>query len=314
MKKKKRDFLGVYDFSHEEIYKIFETTEKLKKQVKRNRFKKYLKNKTLGMIFEKTSTRTRVSFEVGMSQLGGNALFLSKNDIQLNKGETIYDTAKVLSRFVDAIMIRTFAHENVVNLAQAADVPVINGLSDLLHPCQAMADFFTVFENKPELKRNPDSMKLTFIGDGNNVANSLFLLSAIIGNTFCIANPKGYGIPKQIQEMGEDLAKKSGAKFIFEENPIKAAKDADVLYTDVWVSMGQEKEKEEKVAIFKDYQINQDTLKEAKTDSIVLHCLPANRGMEITDEVMDGPHSRVFDEAENRMHVQKAILLKLLKK
>lgn len=312
--KGKRDFLSVRDFSLDEIFETFVLAEQLKKSAKKGKFKKYLKNQTLAMIFTKTSTRTRVSFEVGMSQLGGNALYLNKNDIQLNKGESIYDTAKVLSRFVQGIMIRTYAHEDVVNLARAAEVPVINGLTDLLHPCQAMADFFTIFENKPELMRNPSNLKLAYIGDGNNVANSLILLSAMLGSTFAIANPQGYSIPSQIIEMASNIAKKSGAKLIFEENPLKAAKNADALYTDVWVSMGQEAEAEEKVKAFKDYQINRDTLKEAKTDAIVLHCLPANRGMEITDEVMDGPHSRVFDEAENRMHVQKAILLKLMKK
>lgn len=309
---KKKDFVNITDFDISEAFEIFSMAEKLKKNAKKGKMKKYLKNKTLAMIFEKTSTRTRVSFEVGMTQLGGHALFLNKNDIQLNKGETIYDTAKVLSRFVDIIMLRTFAHENVVNLAQAASVPVINGLSDLQHPCQIMADFFTIFEEKPFFKRNPQDLKMTFIGDGNNVANTLFLFSAMLGSTFVIANPKGYDIPGPIREIGEEIAKKTKAKLIFERDPFQAAKNADVLYTDVWVSMGQEGEKEQRIAVFKNYQINEEVLKNAKTDSIVLHCLPANRGMEITDAVMDGPHSRVFDQAENRMHVQKAIMLKLM--
>lgn len=309
----KRDLLSINDFNYDEIEKLFKLTDKLKKEAKKKVFKKYLKNKSLGMIFTKTSTRTRVSFEVGMYQLGGTALFLNKNDIQLNKGETIYDTAKVLSRFLDGIMIRTYAHEDVVNLAQAASIPVINGLTDLIHPCQAFADFYTIYEHKSEIRRFPKKMKLAYIGDGNNVANALILLSAIMGNTFVIANPKGYSIPQQIIEISQELAKKSGAQFIFEQDPLKAAKDADVLYTDVWVSMGQEKESEERIKTFKNYQINAQTIKQAKTDVIVLHCLPANRGMEITDEVIDGPHSVVFDEAENRLHVQKAILVELMK-
>lgn len=310
----KRDFLTVKDFSLKEIFDTFILAEKLKTNAKKGKFKKYLSNQVLAMIFNKTSTRTRVSFEVAMAQLGGKALYLNQNDIQINKGETLYDTAKVLSRMVQGIMIRTFAHEDVVNLARASSVPVINGLTDLLHPCQAMADFFTIFEHKPHFGRHPNLLKLAYIGDGNNVANSLILLSALLGNTFVIANPKGYEIPSQIVEMAKDLSKKSGAQILFEENPLVAAKKADVLYTDVWVSMGQEEEKEARLKAFQGYQINGDMIKEAKTDVMVLHCLPAQRGLEITDEVMDGPHSKVFDEAENRLHVQKAILLKLMQK
>ncbi len=310
----KRDFLTVRDFSLKEIFDTFILAEKLKKNAQKRKFKKYLANQVLAMIFNKTSTRTRVSFEVAMAQLGGKALYLNQNDIQINKGETLYDTAKVLSRMVQGIMIRTFAHEDVVNLARASSVPVINGLTDLLHPCQAMADFFTIFEHKPHFGRHPNLLKLAYIGDGNNVANSLILLSALLGNTFVIANPKGYEIPSQIVEMAKDLSKKSGAQILFEENPLVAAKKADVLYTDVWVSMGQEEEKEARLKAFQGYQINGDMIQEAKTDVMVLHCLPAQRGLEITDEVMDGPHSKVFDEAENRLHVQKAILLKLMQK
>lgn len=310
----KRDFLTVRDFSVKEIFDTFILAEKLKKNAKKGKFKKYLSNQVLAMIFNKSSTRTRVSFEVAMAQLGGKALYLNQSDIQINKGETLYDTAKVLSRMVQGIMIRTFAHEDVVNLARASSVPVINGLTDLLHPCQAMADFFTIFEHKPHFGRHPNLLKFAYIGDGNNVANSLILLSALLGNTFVIANPKGYEIPPQIVEMAKDLSKKSGAQILFEENPLVAAKKADVLYTDVWVSMGQEEEKEARLEAFQDYQINGNMIKEAKTDVMVLHCLPAQRGLEITDEVMDGPHSRVFDEAENRLHIQKAILLKLMQK
>lgn len=310
----KRDFLCVKDFSLDEIYSTFELADKLKKQVQRGKFKKYLKNQSLAMIFAKTSTRTRVSFETAMYQLGGHALFLNKNDIQLGAKESVYDTAKVLSRYVNGIMIRTYEHEEVVNLAKSSDVPVVNGLTDLLHPCQVMADFFTIFENKPFLKRNPKDLKLCYVGDGNNVANSLLLLSSILGNNFTIAHPKGYGLPDQIVDMAIENAKKSGARIVFEEDPIKAAKNADVIYSDVWVSMGQEEEEAKRLEIFKSYQVNDALLKEAKTDCIVLHCLPAKRGYEITDEVMDGPHSKVFDEAENRMHVQKAILIKLMKK
>jgi len=309
---KKRDFLSVTDFTVDEIWKLFEVTHRLKKQARKGVFKKYLKNKIIGMIFSKTSTRTRVSFEVGIRQLGGSAIYLNKNDIQLNKGETIYDTAKVLSRYVNGIVIRTYKHEEVVELARAADVPVINGLTDLLHPCQALGDFFTIFEEKPQFVNNPSNLKITFIGDGNNVASSLLLLSSMFGNQICIATPKGYEIPREIREIAEENARKSGAKIILGNDPRELAKDADVLYTDVWVSMGQEAESEERIKVFKDYRIDTNIIKVAKTDVIVLHCLPANRGMEITDEVMDGPHSRVFDEAENRLHIQKAIMLKLL--
>ena len=307
---KKKDFLSVIDFSLEEIWSVFDQAEKFKKKKKSSNL---LKNKQLAMIFSKSSTRTRVSFEVGMSQLGGKAIFLNKNDIQLKKGESIYDTAKVLSRYVDGIMIRTFDHEDVTHLAGAADIPVINGLTDLLHPCQAMTDFFTIYENKHSLRRHPHEMKISFIGDGNNVASSLALISSIMGVHFTIATPKGYEIPKQIVEIAQSNSEKSGAKISFTNDLKKAAKDADVLYTDVWVSMGQEEEQKRKEEAFKDYQINDELLKEAKTDVIVLHCLPARRGLEITDEIMDGPHSRVFDQAENRLHVQKAILAKLMK-
>ena len=304
MKKlKTKDLISVTDLSVDEIHRIFKLTASLKK-----RNKKYLKDKTLGMIFEKPSTRTRVSFEVGIYQLGGLGLYLSRNDLQIGRGESIKDTALTLSRYLDGIMIRAFSHQMVVELAKYATIPVINGLTDLLHPCQALADFFTIFEYKKRFK----GLKLGYIGDGNNVAHSLVLTSAKLGVDITLSSPEGYFINNEIKETAIDIAKNTGGQIILSTEPSEAAKDADILYTDVWVSMGQESEKEKKNEIFKDYQINNESLKLAKSDVIVMHCLPAHRGEEITDEVMDGAHSVVFDQAENRLHTQKAIMTLLM--
>lgn len=300
---KTKDLLSVTDLEKEEIFKIFALTKILKR--KNN---KLLSGKTLGMIFEKSSTRTRVSFETGMFQLGGHALFLSSNDIQLKRGETVQDTARVLSRYLDGIMIRAYSHDSVVIMAEYSSIPVINGLTDLLHPCQALADFFTISEYKKKL----NNLKLGFIGDGNNMAHSLLLLSSILGTNITIATPGGYSVDKSIEERAKELAGKSSSKIVLTKDPDEAAHDADVLYTDVWVSMGQEQEKDKKVNIFENYKIDSRILDLAKDDAIVMHCLPAHRGEEITDEVIDGEHSVVFDEAENRLHTQKAILALLL--
>ncbi len=299
-----KHLLLIDDLTREDVDLIFKTSFKLKKKP----YKKVLKNKILGMIFEKPSTRTRVSFEVAMIQAGGEALFLSKNDLQLGRGEAVKDTAIVLSRYVDGIMIRAFSHSTVEELARYSSVPVINGLTDLAHPCQALADFFTILEKKNSF----ENLKIAFIGDGNNVANSLVILSSLIGTTIYVASPKGFSIKKDVMVRAKKLMAESGGKVILTTSPEEAAKDADVLYTDVWVSMGQEKETKKRISKFKKYRIDSKILKLAKPDAIVMHCLPARRGEEITDEVMDGPNSVVFDQAENRLHVQKAILSLML--
>lgn len=269
---------------------------------------KPLKDKYLGMIFEKASTRTRVSFEVGMHQLGGTPLYLSSKDLQLNRGEPISDTARVLSRFLDCIMIRAKRHENVEELAHYASIPIISGLTDKEHPCQAFADLLTIKEYKGDFNR-----KLVFIGDGNNVCNSLLLASAYVGMNMTVACPKGYEPDKEIYNLAKEEASKTNATITIEHNIHKAVKDADILYTDVWVSMGDESEQEERERIFKEYQINKELLSEAKPDAIVMHCLPAIRGQEITDDVMTSNQSAIWDQAENRLHAQKAILYYMLK-
>ncbi|MDD6257076.1 ornithine carbamoyltransferase [Methanobrevibacter boviskoreani] len=267
-----------------------------------------LKDKKLAMIFQKSSTRTRVSFEVGMYELGGTALFLSTNDIQLGRGEPIKDTAKVLSRYVDGIMIRATNHADVVELAEEADIPVINGLTDVEHPCQAFADILTIKEHKGDLNR-----KLTFVGDGNNVSNSLLLICAYLGMDFAIACPKGYEPDKKITEKGLEIAKKTGSTITITPDLELALKDADAVYTDVWVSMGEEEEAEKRNNDFAKYQVNEETMKLAKDDAIFMHCLPAIRGKEVTSEVIDGPQSVIYDQAENRLHAQKAIMYHYLK-
>jgi ornithine carbamoyltransferase len=240
--------------------------------------------------------------------LGGIGLYLNRNDLQLGRGETIKDTAIVLSRYLNGIIIRAFSHQMVLELAKYASIPVINALTDLLHPCQAISDFFTIYEYKKNFK----NIKIAYIGDGNNVANSLTITTSKLGGKIFLASPKGYFINEEIYKLALEFSKKSNAEIILTDNPEEAAKDADVLYTDVWVSMGQENEKEVRYKIFKNYQINEKIIKMAKKDVIVMHCLPAHRGEEITDEVMDGPNSVVFDQAENRLHSQKAILTLLI--
>jgi ornithine carbamoyltransferase len=303
-------FISIADLTQDEFNKILPLAEKLKKMQKSGQEHHYLKGKTLGMIFAKSSTRTRVSFEVGMQQLGGYPLFLSSNDIQLGRGETIYDTANVMSRYVDGIMIRTFSQDDVYDLAKYGSIPVINALTDLEHPCQAMADLQTIYEEFGKLA----GLKLSYIGDGNNVAHSLAHACAYAGIDFCIATPKGYECnPSQIEKV-KNIAMKNGSKIVETTDPIEAIVNSDAVYTDTWVSMGQEAQKEEKIKIFKDYQINKELFSKAKENAIFLHCLPAYRGYEVTDEVIDGKHSRIFDEAENRLHAQKAIMQILMGK
>ncbi len=303
----KKDLISMLDVK-DDIHELLDLAVKLKKERKQSMIGEPLKNKSLGMIFEKPSTRTRISFEVGMTQLGGHALYLSPRDLQMGRGETIADTARVLSRFVDAIMYRAFSNEVMRELAENATVPVISGLDDREHPCQILADLLTIKEHKGEFK----GLKLTYVGDGNNVCNSLMLGSAMVGMDFAVACPEGYEPDAGLTEEAKKIASENGSKIEILHDPKGAVKGADVIYTDVWVSMGEEKEKEEKERLFLPYQVNTELVDAAKDDCIVMHCLPAHRGYEITDEVVDGPHSVVFDEAENRLHAQKAVLLTLM--
>lgn len=269
---------------------------------------KALTDKYLGMIFEKSSTRTRVSFEVGMQQLGGSALYLSSNDLQIGRGEPISDTARVLSRFLDCIMIRAKSHDTVVELIKYADIPIINGLTDKEHPCQTFADLLTIKEHLGDFNK-----KFVFIGDGNNVCNSLLLGAAYTGMDMTVACPEGYEPDAEIYALAQEEAKETGSNITIEHDVHKAVENADILYTDVWVSMGDEEETEERQRILKDYQINSQLLSEANDDAIVMHCLPAIRDQEITEEVMTCSQSAIWDQAENRLHAQKAILYLLLK-
>lgn len=304
-----RDFLSLKDYSREEVDILLQTGLRLKKMQKSSMPHNHiLRGKTLAMIFMKSSTRTRVSFEVGIWQLGGVGLFLSANDLQLGRGETIADTARVLSRYVDGIMIRTFDHSDVQELARQASVPVINGLTDLLHPCQALADYLTILEHKGGFT----DRKLVYIGDGNNMAHSLMYGAAKVGMSLTICSPSGYYPKTEILEEASRDAKELGCNIEVVEDPQSAVQGADVIYTDVWTSMGQEEQYKTRLARFKPYQVNQELLKLAKEDVIVMHCLPAHRNEEITDGVIDGPHSVVFDQAENRLHAQKAIMALLM--
>ena len=303
----KKHLLKMADLSKEDIFEIFETAEKLKNYSKNKIEHPLLKSKTLGMIFTKSSTRTRVSFEVGMNQLGGKALFLSANDLQLGRGESIYDTAKTLSRYLDGVMIRTYAQQDVEDFAEYGDIPVINGLTDYAHPCQVLADLMTVKEYKFKEYKSFDNLKLCFIGDGFNMANSLTVGGLTVGMNIAIANPKGHEICDEIKE----FAKKFPGKFILTNDVKEAAKNADVLVTDVWYSMGQNDIAERK-EIFKNYKIDADLMKIAKKDAIVLHCLPAHKDEEISTEIFALNENVIFEEAENRLHAQKAVMFKLM--
>lgn len=301
---KGKDLISIHDLSTEEVWQILKTAEFLKTIQKTGEFYQPLKGKTLGMIFTKASTRTRVAFEVAIWQLGGHGLFLNAQDLQLRRGETIADTARVLSRYLDAIMIRTFDHNDVLELARHATIPVINGLTDLLHPTQALADIFTIYEKKGHL----EGIKLAYVGDGNNVAHSLMFAGAKTGMQVVVATPPGYEPKAEIVELAREDAKKTGASIELMTDPYAAVRGADVVYTDVWASMGQEAEHDRRVKDLAGYQVNTRLMEAAGPSALFMHCLPAHRGEEVTDEVADGPQSVIFDEAENRLHVHKAIL------
>lgn len=304
-KLKGKDFLSIADFSTAEILYLLEEAKELKKLQKSGIPHPYLAGKVLGMLFEKSSTRTRVSFEVGMLQLGGHAIFLSPRDIQLGRGESIHDTAIVLSRYLDALMIRTFSHESIQEFAHHADVPIINGLTDPHHPVQVMADLQTIIEYKGKL----DGIKLCYVGDGNNnVTHSLIEAAAKVGMHISVACPEKYRPNQEIVAKALEDAKLTGSTISIITDPIEAMKDADVVVTDVWTSMGMEAEAQERLQAFQAYQVNEELCSYAKSDYIFMHCLPAHRGEEVTADIIDGPHSVVFDEAENRLHAQKAIL------
>lgn len=295
----KRDFLTLLDLSAEEISALLKRAIDMKSGIDANKCP--LIGKSIGLLFEKASTRTRVSFEVGIYQLGAHPIYLNPNEIQLGRGETIPDTARALSRYLDAIVIRTFGHELLAEFSSHSSVPVINGLSDLHHPCQALGDLMTILEKKGRLK----DIRVAYVGDGNNVANSLIEAASVTGMNLTIACPEGHEPDADVLERVRAVA---NSEILILREPKEAVGRADVVYTDVWVSMGQEKESKKRKKRFKDYQINSKILSCAKKDVVVLHCLPAHRGEEITDEVMDGPQSAVFDQAENRLHAQKALL------
>jgi ornithine carbamoyltransferase len=301
---KGRSLASLAELTKEEIEQILKTSELLKLQSLRRQEHPLLKGKTLAMIFEKPSTRTRVSFEVGMWQLGGYALYLSASDLQLGRGETIGDTARVLSRYVDGIMARVFTHQTILDLVKYSAVPVINGLSDFAHPCQGLADLFTVYEKKGQLS----GLKLAYVGDGNNVAHSLIHGCSKVGMDIGVACPKGYEPNPKVVAEGREEARKKGRVVTVTNDPVEVILGADIIYTDVWASMGKEKEHEERVKIFKPYQVNAELVKRAKQDYIFMHCLPAHRGEEVTDEMADSKNSVIFDQAENRLHTQKALM------
>ena len=304
----KKDLIRMDNLSKEEILDILNLADQLKYENKHGIEHHLLKGKSLGMIFEKASTRTRVSFEVGMYELGGHPLFLSSKDLQIGRGEPIQDTARVLSRYLDGIMIRTFSQKGVETLAEVSSIPIINGLTDDEHPCQVLADLMTIREKKLIL----EGLKVAYIGDGNNMCNSLLVGCLTLGMHISIANPEGYKPPAYYVNKGNELAIKNGVSFFMTESPEEAVKDADVVITDVWASMGQEKEAAERMKAFKGYQVNKQLMSLAKNDAIVLHCLPAHREEEITEEILEAHADTIFEEAENRLHAQKAILVKLL--
>ena len=304
-----KHLLCLQDYSQDDILQVLSVALQLKQKQKNHIPHRILEGKTLAMIFSKSSTRTRVSFEVGIHQLGGVGLFLSSHDIQLGRGETIADTAQVLSRMVDGIMIRTFLQSDVEGLAQFGTVPVINGLTDDYHPCQVLADLLTIYEHKKALK----GLKLAYIGDGNNMAHSLLLGCSKLGMNVAIGSPQGFMPAQKVVDWAKLNAMKSGSEVLVTDDPVAAIQDADVVYTDVWASMGQESQFAEKQKHFHAYQVNGKLFAHSKPDSIFLHCLPAHRGEEVTSEVIDSPRSVIFDEAENRLHAQKAVMALLMK-
>ncbi|NMF04904.1 ornithine carbamoyltransferase [Clostridium beijerinckii] len=305
----KKDLLKMDDLSKEEILDILNLADQLKYEQKHGIEHHHLKGKSLGMIFEKSSTRTRVSFETGMYQLGGNSLFLTDRDMQIGRGEPIEDTARVLSRFIQGIMIRTFSQDEVEKLAKYASIPVINGLTDEEHPCQVLADLMTIRENKNIL----EGLKVAFIGDGNNMANSLMIGCLKVGMNFAVASPENYTASKKYLNRAKEIAEKEGVTFTITTSPLEAAKDADVIITDVWASMGREREANERIKAFEGFQVNKELMTIADKNAMVLHCLPAHRGEEISAEILEEHADSIFDESENRLHAQKAVLVKLMK-
>ena len=303
-----RHFLDLSDFSRTELQGMLNLAIRMKDEWRHGGNEPLLEGKVLAMIFQKPSLRTRVSFDMAMRHLGGDALYLSPDEIGLGQREAISDVSQVVSRYVDAVMARVFAHDHILELARHASVPVINGLSDFNHPCQAMADMLTVLERFGQL----EGLKLAFVGDGNNVAVSLLYACARLGVDYTISTPEGYELPAKAVAVAQELAQDTGAEIQQLHDPSAAAHDAHVIYTDTWVSMGDEAEANERRQVFTPYQVNEDLVSAADSSAIVMHCLPAHRGEEITDEVADGPHSVIFQQAENRMHAQKAILVTLL--
>ncbi|MEM7032841.1 MAG: ornithine carbamoyltransferase [Chloroflexota bacterium] len=303
-----KHFINLADLTSEQIWAILQKARDLKDEWQAGGNSPILKGQALGMVFQKPSLRTRVSFEVGMQHLGGSALYLSPAEIGLGKRETVADVARVLSGYVQGIMARTFDHDHILELAEYASVPVINGLSDYNHPCQAITDLFTIWEHKSQLK----GLKLAFVGDGNNVSRSLLFCAAKLGVDFTIATPAGYTLTKEDLGLAQDFAEDSEAKITVTEAPYEAVADADIIYTDVWTSMGQEEETAKRLAVFPPYQVNDDLVAAAKSDVLIMHDLPAHRGEEITDSVADGPHAIIFQQAANRLHAQKGILALLM--
>jgi ornithine carbamoyltransferase len=303
-----KHLLSIADLSADEVWQVLNLAEALKEEWQKGGNKPILKGKTLGMIFQKPSLRTRVSFEMGMIHLGGQALYLSPDEIKLGVRESVPDVARVLSRYVDGIMARVFAHSHIQELAAYSRVPVINGLSDYSHPCQALSDFFTIWEKQGRLQ----GLKLAYVGDGNNVATSLLFAATRVGMDVALASPEGYELSNDVVKLGQEFAAQSGSKVELVRDPATAVREADVIYTDVWVSMGQEEETKRRLKDLRPYQVNTALVGQARPDVMVMHCLPAHRGQEITDDVADGPNSVLFDQAENRMHAQKAILALLM--
>lgn len=304
-----KHFLSIADLTPDELKNLLDLATQLKTERQNGGNKPVLRGKSLALVFQKPSLRTRVSFEMGMVHLGGYAFYLSPNEVKMGGRESVADVARVLSGYVDAVMARVFEHEHILDLAKYGSVPIINGLSDYNHPAQALADFFTVLEHKG----NPEGLKMAYVGDANNVARSLLFAAMKLGTHFTIATPPGYGLDEETIALAKTFST-AGAQIELYEDPAQAVADADVIYTDVWTSMGQEAEKETRLQVFPPYQINQKLVSKAKPDCIVMHCLPAHRGEEITDEVADGPNSVLFPQAENRMHAQKAVLVELLAK
>lgn len=303
-----KDYLAIADYSPEELQELLDLSIKLKKEFQNGGNQPILQGKMLAMIFQKPSLRTRVSFDMAMRHVGGDAIYLSPAEIGLGKRESIADIARVLSGYVEVIMARVFSHDHVIELAKWADVPVINGLSDYNHPCQALADALTIYERYGKFK----GLKVAYVGDGNNVALSLLHICAKLGADFTIANPPGFDMPEEAIDEAYEFAKISGSQIELMEDPHSAVQNADVIYTDTWTSMGQEDEVKTREQVFPPYQVNENLVSEANENVMVMHCLPAHRGQEITDEVADGPHSMLFPQAHNRLHAQKALLVHLL--